>query len=130
MKKIMILIVLTVFTIVALVFAAEDQDQGLQSTQKIMRVRENQLFKLERLLSANMLNITSLSNIVNRLAMETKETGEKLTDPEAKEITLAISSLAEELYNAATKTNDQRVIRGNVDKIKAKCGECHSKFRK
>jgi len=130
MKKIMILIVLTVFTVVALVFAAEDSDQGLRPTQKIMRARDRILDNLERSLTAKQLKMPNISKNANALAMNTKKTAEKLTDPEAKELTLAISSLAEELYNAATKTHDQRILRGNLDKIKAKCVECHSKFRK
>ena len=130
MKKITILIVLTVFAVVTLVFAAEDSDQGLRPTQKIMRARENMLTLLERTLTAKQLKMPNIAKNAKALAMQTKKTGEKLTDPEAKELTLAISSLAEEIYNAATKTNDQQILQGNLAKIKAKCAECHAKFRK
>ena len=130
MKKITILIVLTVFAVITLVFAAEDTNQGPRTIQKKMQARSNLVSWLERNLTDKRLQEVSAAKNANKLAMETKKTGENLTDPEAKEITLAISSLAEEIYIAATKTHDQRILRGNLDKIKAKCAECHAKFRK
>lgn len=130
MKKIMILIILTVFAVITLVFAAEEADQGLRSTQKIMQKRNNILTLLERTLTAKQLKMPNIAKNAKALANQTKKTGEKLTDPEAKELTLAISSLAEELYKASTTNYDERIIRGNLDKIKAKCAECHIKFRK
>ena len=131
MKKIIILIVLMVFAVITLAFAAEDTNQGLQPIQKVMRARQNLVFKLERNLNARLqLPILAITKNAKALAMQTKKTGEKLTDPEAKEITLAISALAEEIYNAATKSSDEKILKGNLDKIKAKCAECHAKFRK
>ena len=127
MKKIVIPMVLTVFAVGALVFAAEVATEELRPSQKIMRARAAGLGLMNKLLDAKKFEM--ISKTANELAMETKSTSENIANPEAKEITLAVSSLAEDI-SKASMTNDERIIKTKLGEIKGKCGECHMKFRK
>ncbi len=62
------------------------------------------------------------------LASQTRTIAKKLANPEAKRLTLKVSSLAGALADAAGKKNGA-VARMKLAGIKATCGECHAKFR-
>lgn len=127
MKKFIIPIVLTVFAVATLVFVGAEAVEELRPSQKIMRARSTLLGLLNKKLAAKRFQM--ISKNANELAMETKKTSKNLDNPEAKEITLAISSLAEDVYRASL-TSDESTIKTKLGEIKGKCQECHIKFRK
>ena len=127
MKKNVTPMVLTVLAIVALVFTVADATEEPGSIQKIMKERAAGLGLMIRFLDARKFDL--LAKKADELAMETKKTGENLKNPEAKEITLSISSLAEDIYKASTN-NEEETIKIRLGEIRNKCGECHMKFRK
>jgi hypothetical protein len=127
MKKIMILLILTIFAVVALVFAAENSSQGLRPSQKIMRARAAGLGLMNRLLTGKRWKMIQKS--ADDLRIETSKTGKNLADPTAKQLTLDIAALAQDVSNAAM-SKDGKTIKTKLMEIKGKCQECHIKFRK
>ncbi len=126
MKKIILILSVTILAITVLAFAAEDKKTELRPAQKIMQARAAGLTAMNKNLGAGKLE--AIVKDADDLAAETMKNGEKLSNPLAKEITLAISMYAKEASAAAAK-RDAATVKARLGEIKGKCGECHVKIR-
>ncbi len=126
MKKTIALLSIAIFATTILAFAAEDAKQELRPAQKAMRARSAWLAAMNKNLAAK--DYAAVSKDAKALSEQTKKAGDGLANPLAKELTLAISSLAEEAAAAADK-KDGKTVQAKLDGIKGKCGECHAKIR-
>lgn len=126
MKKIMVFLSLAVFVVAALAFAAEEAKQPLRPAQKIMQNRVVLLKGMNQDLSDG--KFEAVVKNADALAGETQTTGNKLPNPLAKDITLAVSALAKEASAAAAK-KDAALTQTKIGAIKGKCDECHVKIR-
>ena len=130
MKKIILLLSAVIFVIAVLACAAEVAKEAakteLRPAQKLMQARAMLLTTLNKNLGAG--NFEAVGKNAADLAAETKKTGEKLTNPLAKDITLAISMLAKDTSSAADK-KFAGIVKVKLGAIKAKCDECHVKIR-
>lgn len=126
MKKIVLFFVLVIFALTALAFAAEKDSQPLRPAQKIMRDRAALLKGMNKSLAEG--KFDAIAQNAATLAAESKATAGKLPNPLAKEITLALSSLAKETNDAAN-AKDPGAVKTKLGAIKGKCDECHAKIR-
>ncbi len=126
MKRIILILSVAILAITVLAFAAEDKKTELRPAQKIMQVRAAGLTAMNKNLGAGKLE--AIAKDADDLAAETMKTGNKLSNPLAKEITLAISMYAKEASAAAAKS-DAATVKAKLGEIKGKCGECHVKIR-
>ena len=126
MKKIIALISIILFTIAIFAFAAEDTKPELRPAQKLMQARAAWLAEINKNLGNN--NFDAIAKDANELSAQTKKVGENHPNPLGKELTLAISSLAMDVFAAAAK-GDADTIKTKLGEIKSKCGECHAKIR-
>jgi hypothetical protein len=126
MKKIIVLLSIVFFAIAVWAFAAETAKTELRPTQKLMQARVAFLTAIKKDLGAG--NFKAVVKNADELAAETKKTGEKLTNPLAKDITLAVSMLAKDASAAAAK-GDAATVKTKLGGIKGKCDECHAKIR-
>jgi hypothetical protein len=126
MKKIIILLSVTIFAIAIFAFAAEDTKPELRPAQKIMQARVAWLTAMNKNLGAKKFDAVAMDAEV--LAAQTKKVGEGIPNPLGKELTLAISSLAKDISTAAAM-QDGETIKVKLGEIKGKCGECHAKIR-
>ena len=126
MKKTIALLSIAIFATTILAFAAEDAKQELRPAQKAMRARSAWLAAMNKNLAAK--DYAAVSKDAKALSDQTRKAGDGLANPLAKELTLAISSLAEEAAAAADK-KDGKTVQAKLDGIKGKCGECHAKIR-
>jgi len=62
------------------------------------------------------------------LSTQTGNIAKNLSNPEAKELTMKVSTLAMDLADAADK-KDGKMAELKLKGIKATCGQCHAKFR-
>ncbi len=62
------------------------------------------------------------------LAGQTGNIAKNLSNPEAKELTMKVSTLAADLAEAAGKM-EGKTAEAKLEGIKATCGQCHAKFR-
>ncbi len=62
------------------------------------------------------------------LAAQTRTVGEGLANPLAKELTLRLSTLSQEVVAAAAK-QDGETVKTKIGEIKGNCSECHKKIR-
>jgi cytochrome c556 len=122
MKKMIALLSVIVLATAVLAIAAEE----LRPTQKAMQARQAWLAAMNKNLAAN--DYAAVAKDAKALSDQTKKAGEGLTNPLAKELTLAISSLAKEASVAAGR-KDGKTVRAKLDGIKGNCGECHAKIR-
>jgi hypothetical protein len=126
MKKIVLILSVAFLAITILAFAAEDKKTELRPAQKIMQGRAAGLTAMNKNLAAG--NFDAIVKDADALAAETMKTGEKLPNPLAKDITLAVSMFAKEASAAAMK-RDAATVKTKLEAIKGKCGECHIKIR-
>lgn len=130
MKKIILLLSAVIFAITVLACAAEVAKEAakteLRPAQKLMQARAMLLTALNKNLGAG--NFEAIVKDADKLAAETKKSGEKLANPLAKDITLAISVLAQDTSGAAAKKYGG-IVKVKLGAIKAKCDECHVKIR-
>jgi cytochrome c556 len=127
MKKSIVLLTIAVFAIAVFAFAAEDTNSEPPSIHKVMMARQAWLAAISKNLEAK--NFGAVATDADALAEQTRKAGENHPNPLGKEITLAISTLAKDLSTAATAQNGD-TVKVKLGEIKAKCGECHAKFRK
>jgi cytochrome c556 len=126
MKKIIVLLTVSVFAIAVFAFAAEDTNPGHQSTHKLMEARQAWLTTMSKNLDAK--KFEAVAKDADALAAQSQQVGENHPNPLGKEITLAISTLAKDLSAAAASQNGE-TVKVKLGEIKARCGECHAKFR-
>lgn len=126
MKKIILLLTVAVFAIAALAFAVEDKKPELRPAQQVMQARAGWLKAINKNLGAG--DFAAVVKDANELAAQTKKVGDGLPNPLAKDITLAISMLAQDASAAAAK-KDADTVKAKMGAIKAKCDECHVKIR-
>jgi hypothetical protein len=126
MKKMFVFLAVAIFAITALAFAAEDVKQELRPSQKLMQARATALKGMNQNLGTS--NFKAIVKNANKLSAETKKTGNKVANPLAKEITLAISVLAQEA-SAASAKKDADTVKTKLGEIKGRCDECHAKIR-
>jgi cytochrome c556 len=91
-----------------------------------MQARAAWLTSINKNLSAN--NFEAVAKDANELSAQTKKVGENITNPLGKELTLAISSFAQDV-SAAAAQQDAETIKTKLGEIKGKCNECHVKIR-
>jgi len=70
----------------------------------------------------------AITKDADELAAQTRKASENIPNPLGKELTLAISSLANDVSVAAAKKNGE-TVKVKLGEIKGKCGECHAKIR-
>lgn len=126
MKRTIAVVSLVFFVIAVFAFAADDAKEELRPSQKVMRARQAWLSAISENLSAK--NFEAVAKNAGELAVQTNRLGENLPNPLAKDLTLAISSLAREIPAAAEK-KDGETINAKLGAIKGKCAECHAKIR-
>lgn len=126
MKRIFLLFLLVFFAATVLAFAADEAKQPLRPAQKIMQDRAALLKGMNKDLAVG--KFEAVTKNADAMAMETKTSGAKLPNPLAKDITLAISTLAKEASDAAAK-KDANILKAKLGAIKGKCDECHVKIR-
>jgi len=126
MKRTVLFFLLVIFAVTALAFAAEKDKQPLRPIQKIMQDRAALLKGMNKSLAEG--KFDAIAKNAATLATETKATAGKLPNPLAKEITLALSSLAQETAAAAT-AKDAGAVKTKLGAVKGKCDECHAKIR-
>lgn len=126
MKKIIVFLSIALFALTVLAIAAEEAKQPLRPAQKIMQNRAALLKGMNQDLSGS--KFEAVAKSADALAVETQTNSNKLPNPLAKDITLAISALAKEASTAAAK-KDVATIKTKLGAIKGKCDECHVKIR-
>ena len=126
MKKIIALLSVAIFATAILAFAADDAKPELRPAQKLMQARKAWLTAMNENLKAK--NFEALAKDADALAAQTKKVGESKTNPLAKELDLAVSSLANDVSGAAANQNSD-VIKTSLGAIRDKCSECHEKIR-
>lgn len=126
MKKIMVLLLVAIFSTAVFAFAADNAKPELRPAQKLMQARAAWVGAINKNLGANMFE--AVVQDAGELAAQTRKVGENSPNPVGKEITLAISSLATDL-SAAAGRKDGGAAKAKLGEIQAKCGECHAKIR-
>ena len=126
MKRILLFILVAVFTATILAYAADEAKQPLRPAQQIMQTRAALLQGMNKDLAAG--KFEAVAKSADAMAMETKTSGAKLPNPQAKDITLAISVLSKEVSDAAAK-KDAPMVKTKLVAIKGKCDECHVNIR-
>ena len=126
MKKIIILLSVSIFTVAVLAFAAENPKPELRPTQKLMQARLAWMTAMQANLGTK--KFEAVAKDADELAAQTKKVGESHPNPLAKELTLAVSSLAQEVSASAAK-QDGETVKAKLGDIMGKCSECHIKIR-
>jgi cytochrome c556 len=129
MKKSIVLLTISVFAFVVFAIAADTPKQeshDSHATHELMQARQAWLGAINKNLDAK--NFEAITKDADALAAQTQKVGETHPNPLGKEITLAISALAKEISTASAAKNAD-TVKMKLGEIKAKCGECHAKFR-
>ncbi|MFH0787776.1 MAG: hypothetical protein V2B13_09205 [Pseudomonadota bacterium] len=126
MKKIIVLMLIAIFAVAVLAFAAEKAKPELRPAQKLMQARLAWMTAMKENLGTK--KFEAIVKDADGLAAQTKKVGEGLPNPLAKELTLAVSSLAMDVSAAAAK-QDGATVKAKLGEIKGKCDECHAKIR-
>jgi len=126
MKKSIALLTIAIFAAAVFAYAAGDAKPELRPAQKLMQARAAWMKAMNENLDAK--KFEAIVKDANDLAAQTKKVGEGLPNPVAKELTLAISSLATEASGAAAK-KDGDTVKAKLGAVKDKCSECHAKIR-
>lgn len=126
MNKTVALLVAAILSIASIAFSETAATPELRPLQKIMRARAAWMTAMNENLAAKKLD--AVAKDADSLATQAKKVGEGATNPLAKELHLAVSSLAGEASAAATN-GDVEAVKAKLAEIKAKCGECHTKIR-
>jgi hypothetical protein len=126
MKKSMVLLCVIFFTVVFIAFAAETPKPELRPLQKLMQARLGWMTAMQKNLEAK--KFEAIGKDADALAAQTQKVGEGLPNPLAKELTLAVSSLAKGVSASALK-KDGDTVKAKLGEIMGKCNECHAKIR-
>jgi cytochrome c556 len=126
MKKIIALLSVALFAVAILAFAADDAKSELRPAQKLMQARKAWMTAMNENLKAK--NFEAVAKDADALAAQAKKVGESKTNPLAKELDLAVASLANDLSAAAAK-QDGDAVKAKLGAIRDKCSECHDKIR-
>ncbi|MBM4313077.1 MAG: hypothetical protein FJ122_04055 [Deltaproteobacteria bacterium] len=126
MKKWIALLTLAIFAAAVFAYAAGESKPELRPSQVVMQARATWMKTMNSNLSTN--NFEAIVKDADGLAAQTKKIGEGHPNPLAKELTLAVSSLAKEASAAATK-KDGEGVKAKLAAIREKCSECHTKIR-
>lgn len=106
--------------------AATAAEAELRPTQKLMQARKAWRDNMEKNLAAG--NLADVAKDAEALAAQTRTVAEGLANPLAKELTLRLTTLSEEVVAAAAK-QDAATIKIKIGDIKGTCAECHKKIR-
>jgi cytochrome c556 len=126
MKKIIALLSVALFAVAILAFAADDAKSELRPAQKLMQARKAWMTAMNENLKAK--NFEAVAKDADALAAQAKKVGESKTNPLARELDLAVASLANDLSAAAAK-QDGDAVKAKLGAIRDKCSECHDKIR-
>ncbi len=126
MKKSIALLTVAIFAVAVFAYAAGDAKPELRPAQILMQARAAWMKAMNDNLGAK--NFEAIVKDADGLAAQTKKVGEGHPNPLAKELTLAISSLATEASGAAA-TKDGDTVKAKLGAVKDKCSECHAKIR-
>ncbi|MBU1712918.1 MAG: hypothetical protein KKD47_07415 [Proteobacteria bacterium] len=126
MKKVLTLLSGAIFATAFFAFAAGDVKPELRPSQKLMQARVAWLTAMSENLVAN--KFEAITSDADALATQTRKAGENIPNPLGKELTLAISSISNDISVAAAK-KDGETVKIKLGEIKGKCGECHAKIR-
>jgi cytochrome c556 len=126
MKKSIALLTIAIFAVAVFAYAAGDTKPELRPSQILMQARAAWMKAMNENLGAK--NFEAIVKDADGLAAQAKKVGEGHPNPLAKELTLAISSLAMEASAAAAK-KDGNAIKAKLGAIKDKCSDCHVKIR-
>jgi len=126
MKKGIALLTVAIFAAAVFAYAAGDTKPELRPTQILMQARAAWAKAMNENLGAK--KFEAIVKDADDLAAQTKKVGEGHPNPLAKELTLAVSSLAKEASAAAAK-KDGDTVKAKLGAIKDKCSECHAKIR-
>ncbi len=130
MKKITILLALTIFAAASFAFADNhmkpEAKPELRPAQKAMQARSGWMKAMGENLAAK--KFDEVAKDAEALAAQTKKIGDTHPNPLGKELTLKISALAKGAAEAAGK-KDESVVKAKLGEIKATCSECHAKIR-
>ncbi len=130
MKKTILAATVSLLTAVGVAFAAPaqktDTKTELRPTQKIMQARNAWMKSMNENFNAG--NLAAIRKDAEALGTQTRKVAEKLTDPAAKEYSLAIAALTKDVIaNSAKK--DSAATLTSLRELKNKCGSCHIVFR-
>jgi len=130
MKKSVLLQITALLAVASFALAAShstpEAKPELRPLQKIMQARAGWMKSMSENLSAN--KLADVSKDAAALSAQAQQVGESATNPLAKELHLAVSSLAKATSEAAAK-NDAAAVKTKLGEIKEKCAECHAKIR-
>jgi cytochrome c556 len=126
MKKMIALCAVIFFAIAVFAFAENDTKTELRPAQKVMQARVAWLGAINKNLEIN--NFEAITKDANELSAQAKKVGGSISNPVGKELTLAISVLADGISEAAA-TKDAATIKTKLARIKGNCAECHTKIR-
>jgi hypothetical protein len=126
MRKVIILLSVIIFAAAVFAFAAENPKLELRPSQKLMQARLAWMTAMQKNLGDK--QFESIAKDADASAAQTKNVGDSLPNPLAKELTLAVSSLAKEVSAAAIK-KDGDTVKAKLGEIMGKCTECHAKIR-
>lgn len=126
MKKSFVLLTLAIFAASVFAYAAGEPKPELRPTQIVMQARAAWMKAMSDNLGAG--RFEAMMKDADGLSAQTKKIGEGHPNPLAKELTLAISSLAAEASAAAAK-KDGDAVKAKLGAIREKCSECHAKIR-
>jgi hypothetical protein len=126
MNKSIALLTIAIFSAAVFAYAAGESKPELRPTQVVMQARAAWMKAMSDNLGTN--KFEAILKDADDLSAQTKKIGEGHPNPLAKELTLAVSSLAKEASAAAAK-KDGDTVKAKLGAIKDKCGECHAKIR-
>jgi cytochrome c556 len=126
MKKSVALLTFAILAAAVFAYAAGESKPELRPTQVVMQARAAWMKAMNENLGTKMFE--AIVKDADGLAAQTKKIGDGHPNPLAKELTLAVSSLAKEVSAAAAK-KDGDAVKAKLGAIKDKCGECHAKIR-
>ena len=126
MKKMILLVVVAGVGALFSMDAAYSSEPELRPSQKIMQARKAWRDNMEKNLAAG--KLADVAKDAEALAAQTRTVGEGLANPLAKELTLRLSKLSEEVVSAAAK-QDAQTIKSKIGEIKGTCSECHKQIR-
>lgn len=126
MKKRIALLTIALLAASVFAYAAGDAKPELRPSQKLMQARAAWMKAMNENLGAN--KFEAIVKDADDLAAQTKKAGEAQTNPQAKELTLAVASLAAEASGAAAK-KDADTVKAKLGAIRGKCSDCHVKIR-
>lgn len=126
MKKSLALLTFAIFAASVFAYAAGESMPELRPAQILMQARAAWMKAMNDNLGAK--EFEAIVKDADGLAAQTKKVGEGHPNPLAKELTLAVSTLAKEA-SAAAAIKDGDTVKAKLGAIRGKCSECHAKIR-